>query len=216
MRVLLLLVLFTGVFFPLNYDEAIEKLTDSFDNKLETFRAEVTQEVKIADMTEAQVLKGTITIKKPDKILLEYTSPVKQNIISDGKTLWVYFKEQNQVIVQEVAAGENKDNIIFQLPKYLKYLKDRYVGSLKEEEKYEDKEAVLMEFVPKTEGEDFTRIKLWVDKEKWLPFSTTVYIGESNSITVRFSNIRTNETTEDSVFDFKIPEGVEQITSLLQ
>jgi len=216
MRVLLFLLLFTGAFFPLNYDEAIEKLTDSFNNKLETFRAEVTQEVKMADMTEPQVLKGKITIKKPDKIMLEYTTPVKQDIISDGKTLWVYFKEQNQVIVQDVAKGENKDNIIFQLPKYLKYLTDKYVGSLKEEEKYEEKDAVLMEFVPKTDGEDFTRIKLWVDKEKWLPFSTTVYIGENNSITVKFSDIKTNETVEDSIFDFTIPEGVEKITSLLE
>ena len=216
MRVLLFLLLFTGAFFPLNYDEAIEKLTDSFNNKLETFRAEVTQEVKMADMTEPQVLKGKITIKKPDKIMLEYSMPVKQDIISDGRTLWVYFKEQNQVIVQDVAKGENKDNIIFQLPKYLKYLTDKYVGSLKEEEKYEEKDAVLMEFVPKTDGEDFTRIKLWVDKEKWLPFSTTVYIGENNSITVKFSDIKTNETVEDSIFDFTIPEGVEKITSLLE
>jgi len=216
MRVLLLLFLFTGLVFPLNYDEAIEKLTDSFNNKLETFRADVTQEVKMADMAEPQVLTGKITIKKPDKIMLEYTAPVKQDIISDGKTLWVYFKEQNQVIVQDVSGGENKDNIIFQLPKYLKFLKEKYVGSLKEEEKYEEKEAVLLEFVPKTEWEDFTRIKLWVDKENWLPFSTTVYVGESNCITVRFSNIKTNETAEDSVFDFKVPEGVEKITSLLQ
>src|SRR3989339_197931 len=192
MRIILILLLFSEMVFPLNYDEAIENLT------------------------ETQILKGTITIKKPDKIMLEYTSPVKQNIISDGKTLWVYFKEQNQVIVQAVSGMENKDNIIFQLPKYLKYLKDKYVGSLKEEEKYEEKGAVLLEFVPKKEGEDFTRIKLWVDKEKWLPFSTTVYIGENNSITVRFSNIRTNEMTDDSVFNFKLPEGVEKITSLLQ
>lgn len=216
LKYLLILAVLTGNMFALNYDEAFEKLMDNFKNKLETFRADVTQEVKLADMTEPQVLKGTVAIKKPDKLLLEYTSPVKQNIISDGKTLWIYFKEQNQVIVQDISDVKSKDNIIFQLPKYLEYLKEKYIGSLKEEEKHDDVEAVLMEFVPKSEGEDFTKITLWADKEKWLPLSSTVYVGDSNSITVKFSNIKTNETIEDSFFDFQVPEGVEKITSLLE
>ncbi len=200
----------------LNYDEALEKLLDSFRNKLENFRADVTEEVKLGDMSEPKLLRGTMTVKAPGKLLLEYTAPVKQSIISDGKTLWIYFKEQNQVVIQDVSEVKSKDNIIFQLPKYLEYLKEKYIGSLKEEEKHDEVEAVLLEFVPRDEGEDFTKITLWADKEKWLPLSSTVFIGDGNSITVKFSKIKTNELLEDSLFDFKVPEGAEKITSLLR
>jgi len=213
---LILLFVFFSSMSALNYDEAFGKLMNNVKNKMETFRADVTQEVKISDMSESRILTGTVAIKKPDKLLLIYTVPVKQNIISNGKTIWIYFKEQNQVIVQDVSEIKGKDNNIFQLQKYLEYLKSKYIGSLKEEKKYEGIEAVLLEFVPKGEVEDLSRITLWVDKKKWLPIASTVHIGEGNSITVKFSNIKTNETLDDSLFDFKIPEGTEKITSLLQ
>jgi len=216
MKNIILLLVLTSCCFSINYSEALEKLTDSFNNKLETFRADVTQEVRISDMGEAQVLTGSITVKKPNKIMLEYRTPVKQDIISNGKTLWMYFKDKKQVIVQDMQTGENKNNIVFQLPRYLSYLKENYTGSLKEEEKPETKNSLLLEFLPKTKNEDFTLIKLRVDKEKWLPLTTTVFIGEGNSITVSFFNIKTNEITEDSVFEFKIPKGTEKINSLLE
>ncbi|MEI6846200.1 MAG: outer membrane lipoprotein carrier protein LolA, partial [Candidatus Firestonebacteria bacterium] len=173
MKKIILLLVFTGCCFSLNYSEALEKLTDSFNNKLETFRADVTQEVRIADMGEGQVLSGSITVKKPNKIMLEYRTPVKQDIISNGKTLWMYFKDKNQVIVQDMQAVENRNNIVFQLPRYLSYLKENYTGSLKEEKKPAPKNSLLLEFLPKTKNEDFTLIKLLVDKEKGLPLTTT-------------------------------------------
>ncbi len=214
----LFVIILLGHMFALNYDEAFEKLRVSFKKNLETFRADITQEVKIADISQTQILSGKITVKKPDKLLLEYSAPVKQSIISDGKTFWIYLQEQNQVIVQASAAVKSKNNIIFQLPRYIEYLKKKYIGSLKEEEPHDGVEAVLLEFVPKggVEEQDFAKIVLWVDKEKWLPLSSTVYIDRENSITVKFSNIKTAEKLEDSMFEFKIPEGTEKITSLLE
>lgn len=214
-KALLLTAVLTGFMFSLNFDETMEKLTDNVNSKLKTFCADVTQEIKIADMAESRILKGEVTIKNPDKIFIKFTAPDKQDIISDGKTLWIYLKEQNQVIIQKVSSHKGIDNSIFQLPKFLEYLKKKYNGSIKPEENNGKNESVLLEFAPKNDGEDFTGIKLRVDKEKWLPLSSTVYMGEGNSIAVYFYNIKTNEKIEDFVFDFKLPEGAEKITSML-
>src|SRR5262245_1251221 len=41
--------------------------------------------------------QGTVYLKKGGRLRWEYTEPTKQEIVSDGKTLWIYTPQLNQV-----------------------------------------------------------------------------------------------------------------------
>ncbi len=46
--------------------------------------------------------RGRIWIKGPDKMRWEFQSPEKQILVSDGKTIWYYTPDLNQVMVGKV------------------------------------------------------------------------------------------------------------------
>lgn len=45
---------------------------------------------------------GSLILSRPDKFMLEYTSPAEQKYISNGKTIWIYDVELEQVSIKEL------------------------------------------------------------------------------------------------------------------
>ncbi|MFH1823795.1 MAG: outer membrane lipoprotein carrier protein LolA [Candidatus Firestonebacteria bacterium] len=202
--------------YALNVDEVINNLTESMKNKMNSFEADVEQVICISDMEDPQKMKGNITFKKPGMMCLDYTEPNKQFVISDGKTIWIYFPAMRQVIVQDISEVKNKEYFLFQFDLFIDSIKSRFETKLLKEEKMENKETVLVEFIPRDEHSEFSKISGLFDKEKWLPIHLSVYYNELSNISITFKNFKLNSEVKTDIFDFKIPEGVEVISSLLK
>ena len=61
-----------------------------------------TQKTTYSDSNEITLSMGLIWIQGPDKMRWEYQIPEKQLLISDGKTLWYYTPDLNQVMTGSV------------------------------------------------------------------------------------------------------------------
>ena len=70
--------------------------------KEEAFNGRFTQKTTYTDSNETTLSMGLIWIQGPDKMRWEYQIPEKQILISDGKTLWYYTPDLNQVMTGSV------------------------------------------------------------------------------------------------------------------
>ena len=180
---------------------------------MDTFRADVLQTISISDLEAPQQLKGQLVLKKPDKFSVEYSKP-KQQVKCNGKNVWIYMQEENQVIVQDLKEFKAKENILFGFNSFTERLKSDFVNVLIF--KNSAKNIVEVESVPKNDAFNLSRIRFTIDTLKWLPLKITVYYSDNNYISVAFTKPLINEKLKQGFFEFKIPEDATIINQPLQ
>lgn len=77
------------------------KSLESFMKNAQAGKAEFTQSVtapaKAGQEARTKVSSGTFEFQRPGKFKFNYTKPFEQVIVADGKTLWLYDVDLNQV-----------------------------------------------------------------------------------------------------------------------
>ena len=92
----------------LSADAVVANVEARYD--CESFSAEFDQTSTLKAMNITDSATGRAVFKRPRKMHWEYTNPVPQKIISDGKTLWIYKPEDNQVIIGQAPVFFAKGN----------------------------------------------------------------------------------------------------------
>jgi outer membrane lipoprotein carrier protein len=128
-----------------------------------------------------------------------------QTVICDGKTIWTYIKESNEV---QVNALENKDDALTPsklLTSYNSNYKSKIIKS-------DDPTAEAVELIPNT-SKNFTKAILGIDKAKKQIKSFTLYDKSGNTFTYKVKTYLTDTpvTDADFTFDAKKFPGVEII-----
>jgi outer membrane lipoprotein carrier protein len=195
----------------LTAEEIIDKMLAAYKDKVSTVRCELEQTLFISEMESVQKMKGTLTLKKPDKFFVEYNEPMKQLVKCNGKTMWLYFPATKQVIVQDAEDLKNKENILFGFTSFAEKLKKDYTNKAPEDPGSD--KVYTIESAPKGEFTEFTKLIFQVDRETYLPVKISVYTSDTDYIAVSFSNMKINDEVRDEVFDFKMPEDAVIISS---
>jgi len=68
----------------------------------ELMQGRFTQTTTFADSTDTMVASGRIWLQGPDKMRWEYAEPEKQVLVSDGRNIWYYTSDLNQVMTGSV------------------------------------------------------------------------------------------------------------------
>lgn len=132
-------------------------------------------------------------------------SAAGQTVICDGKTIWTYISESNEV---QVNALENKDDALTPsklLTSYNSSYKSKIIKS-------DDPAVESVELIP-NEGKNFTKAILGIDKVKKQVKSFTLFDKSGNTFTYRIKTYLTDTPVTDADFTFdarKFP-GVEVI-----
>jgi outer membrane lipoprotein carrier protein len=74
----------------------------SFYNKTKTYQADFKQEYLIKMHNQKKTSDGRVVFEKPGKMSFTYSQPNGNRVVSDGKTLKVYEKENQQMFEQAV------------------------------------------------------------------------------------------------------------------
>lgn len=163
----------------------------------------------------------------------QYDSPTTQTIVSDGETLWVYLPENNQVIVsdrEQLSQADQNDPLAF-LTGLGNLSRDFAINWAMPNQDIEGN--FVLEMTPRRTSSLISKLIIVVDRYAVAGFkkrnredaaapkehgnlrfpilSTTVYDPNGNSTVIKFNNLRLNQGTPDSSFDFIIPEGVEVV-----
>src|SRR5678809_1506526 len=79
-------------------DDVVREI-EAVYGRMTDLRADFTQTAFNKSLNQSIPARGTVYLKKGGKLRWEYTEPTPQEIVSDGKTLWVYTPTLSQVNV---------------------------------------------------------------------------------------------------------------------
>jgi len=176
-------------------------------NKLEKERKEIEtgsfdfeQKIVIKPTLEERLIKGSIKFKSPDKLYIEYVRPYPQTIVCNGKKVWFYLPEYNQVSIQSVDRLEELMGLDLGLFFWASGIRD--LENYAQEVVEEKGESYKVKLSPKTgDGAD---IILVVSKKYWLPVETEVSDGYT-VVSTCLENILKNPKVSNEIFEFNIP-----------
>jgi len=195
------LVVFTISGFAQNDKKATDILDEvSAKTKLyKTIKIDFTYAMDNAKEKIHDKFKGTL-ISKGDKYKL---TAAGQDVISDGKTMWTYLKDANEVQINN--AGEDDDS--FTPTKLLSGYGNDYKSKFIEEKGNNQ----VIELYPLKKGKTFTKVQLTIDKIKKQISKFIIYDRNGSTFSYIVDKFVADQAIADNVFSFNIAEhpGVE-------
>jgi len=169
-------------------------------NTIKTASFDFEQKIFIKSTLEEKLVKGSIKFKSPDKLYAEYILPYPQIIVCNGKKIWFYLPEYNQVSMQSAGRLEELMGPDLGVFFWATGIRDR--EDYKKELLEEKNEDFRIKLIPETE--DGVEVILVVSKKYWLP----VEIEVSDNFTVvstHLANIEKNPKVTNEIFEFRMP-----------
>lgn len=186
----------------------VSRLQDNY-KEIKDYRASFVQEAKIKGYPRAQRSSGEVFYKKPGMMRWNYDKPESQEIVTDGKVLWMYTPSLDQVMKADFAMTSQSKVAEAFLSGMGNISKDFNIAIENAKDKKSD---IILMLIPKDESDPVKSLELSVDRE-------TIYVRKSvmtdiygNVTSVLLSDFRVNTGIKKKLFDFVPPEGVEIIT----
>jgi outer membrane lipoprotein carrier protein len=180
-------------------EEELSSVLSSSDH----FKADFYQQVIDADDVIIQEASGFFALKKPGRFKWHYKSPISQQIVADGRNLWMFDIDLAQVTVQPI------DDALGSAPIML-LTENKPLA-----EDFEIREMSMafglkwIALVPRIKDTEFYRIEIGVDGEDIREMK--LYDHFDQTTVIRFSNIQYDAMLDDSNFKFVIPQGVDVV-----
>jgi outer membrane lipoprotein carrier protein len=176
-------------------------------SRMTDLKAEIAQTSFNKSLNQTIPAAGTVYLKKGGKLRWEYTEPTRQVIVSDGKTIWLYTPQLNQVNTgpaPEALAGP-AGSFLSGLGKLREHFNVRLLNPAQPK----DAEGnVVLDLSPKQPLPTLTRLILSLDPNGWQVRKAVVYDQFENTVTMKFSKLAINSGLEDKLFAFVTPKGV--------
>jgi outer membrane lipoprotein carrier protein len=188
-------------------DERVTAIVEKIEARYAVggFTASFVQASTLKAMEITDTATGRLWAKHPAKMRWEYDSPERQTIVTDGKELWIYRPDDNQVMIGGAP-------ILFEGGKGAGFLADmqslreRFDISLGESE---IEGYHLLRLVPRKKTPDLVLVRLYVLDTTYdvVEVVTTNVYGDETRI--RMDDIRFQQSIDDTLFEFDIPPGVD-------
>lgn len=182
--------------------------------RINDFHARFVQEATVRALDEVQRADGEVWLKKPGKMRWNYYRPDKQEIVSNGIKMWFYNHEEKQVVessLTDVMENPTTTTLLSGLGNIKKQFNARFSDSAFPDENG----SYLVDLTPKGNrgDEGYDKVTIAIDKKNM--FVRTIYLYDpfGNLTKVRLEDMEINKGIPDSLFDFKVPKGVELIKS---
>jgi outer membrane lipoprotein carrier protein len=182
--------------------DGVSSLRDFFNNTT-TMRAQFSQVVNDKQGRKEQEVEGTMQLQRPNKFRWDYKKPYEQQIVSDGKDVFLYDTELQQVTVRELsktlgsspaamlAGGQNVEKSF----------------TLKNATRKDGLTWVLA--LPKDKESGFDRVLLGFKADKLRKME--LYDSFNHITHITFNEVERNPKLEDTTFLFTPPKGVDVV-----
>jgi len=179
------------------------KSLKAFYHDTNAMRAKFVQAVTDSQGEVIQEVEGTMQLQRPNKFRWDYHKPYEQQIISDGKEVFLYDTDLEQVTVRSLSQtlGTSPASLL--------------AGGAKVEQSFELKDIKgedgldWVEALPKGEGSGYERILLGFKGSDLRKME--LLDSFKNTTSIAFSAVERNPQLEIADFLFKTPEGVDVI-----
>ena len=184
-------------------DEVIRGLETAYGRMID-LKAEFGQSSFNKSLNQTIPAQGVVSLKRGGKLRWEYSEPTKQEIVSDGKTLWVYTPSLNQVNTgpaPEALAGP-AGSFLAGLGKVREHFTVRFLNPAQPRDADGN---VALDLTPKQPLPTLSRLLLSVDSKQWEVKKAVVYDQFENTVAMRFTKVTMNSGLSDKLFTFVPP-----------
>lgn len=184
------------------YADGVSSLLDFFNNTT-SMRAKFHQTVLDKRGRKTQEVDGTMMLQRPNKFRWDYQKPYEQQIISDGKQVFLYDTDLQQVTVRELS------NAIGSSPAAM------LAGGENVEKSFTLKNAVRKDgltwvlALPKDKESGYDRVLLGFKAEKLRKME--LYDSFNHITHITFDDVERNPELQVSNFLFTPPKGVDVV-----
>ena len=152
--------------------------------------------------------RGTVVIKKPDRMRWVYTTPERKEFVSDGLKVYSYFPLDRQVIVTNVPPDDQATTPAA----FLAGRGDIARDFTAEFDETSVEGATALKLTPRRSEPEYEYLVVAVDPVTLQIRALTTRDRQGGDSTLTFSNLKENQGVADRVFVFRIPRGVDVIT----
>ncbi|MEE4197939.1 MAG: outer membrane lipoprotein carrier protein LolA [Bacteroidales bacterium] len=202
--------LFISTFALAQQDPEAKVILDKLSEKTKSYQniqSDFTIEYKNIKDNSYNTSKGSITVKG-DKYRLNFMG---SESLYNGKTLWSYVAEVNEVNISE---PEQNDKDIFSNPQeiFTIYTKD-FKYQLMDQFSESGISKAIIDLYPNDIEEDYSRIRLEINTDKYQLKSVTIFGKDGSHYLINFNHYQTNLDIDSTYFTFNPSDypGVEVI-----
>lgn len=174
-----------------------------FMNGVKTLDATFTQEV-VNDRGQITATSfGSLKLSRPGKFRWEYLQPMPQLIVSDGRKLWIYDKELEQVTVRPLKSALGSS------PAAILTNRSNLENNFTILEAPQKLGLSWVDLRPKSKGGDFSKVLIGLDDAGVQAMDLYDQFGQVTMI--RFQESRFNTPLSGGLFNFTPPPGADVI-----
>jgi outer membrane lipoprotein carrier protein len=177
---------------------------EAYLGSLKTLSAEFVQVVRNRDGQIVDRATGTLSLSRPDRFRWDYREPYVQTIVADGRKLWLYDSDLEQVTVRSLEAGLGSTPAM--LLSGSGKVGDSFVAGAVEG----DGGWTWCRLQPKASASDFERVSLAFDARGELA-AMELFDKLGQSTRIDFGNLRRNVALDARLFRFVPPKGADVI-----
>lgn len=191
-----------GLFFSLTLNAGNNPL-DVFLDGLETFSADFEQKLIDSSGEVLETSKGSVLLRRPGMFSWSYREPYTQEIISDGKSLWVYEEDLEQVTISDASAAvEDTPALIFSG----RYSIDEHYVIYEVED---DAGLAWLELTPRNIEAQYRALRLAFAGAELSGMILLDSLGQT--LLISFENTRRNPDLERQLFRFTPADNIDVI-----
>lgn len=177
---------------------------------IESLTADFQQELLNEQGATLQQAKGQMSLKKPGQFRWEVQGKDPRLVVSNGKKVWDYDKDLEQVTIQKISKAESRAPIFFLTGDVSTLKNDFKIAKLTEKNKTCMKNSEqCFELIPKTEHSPFQSIRVGFKNKILNELEMSDQLGQKSFF--MFSDAKLNAPLPDTQFQFVVPKGVDVV-----
>jgi outer membrane lipoprotein carrier protein len=196
---------------PAQDTAAILKRTAEVYQGIRSMRADFTMVVENPLLRSRNTSRGTLHQRQPDRLLLDFTEPAGDRIVSDGTYFWVYYPSVSPDQVIRTPASQAGTGGVDLQAQFVGDPTAKFRYTLEGSEAVGGRPAHVFTLVPR-ERTGYDELKVWIDARDSLV--RRFELTEPNGTVRRFefSSIERNPSLGDELFRFTPPPNVRVVT----
>ena len=181
---------------------------EAFIKSARTGRADFTQAVtapsKAGQPARSKTSSGQFAFQRPGKFRFDYQKPFVQTIVADGKTLWLYDADLNQVTERQQAQvlGQTPAALIAAASDLRALQADFTLAAEPERDGLQWVKAT-----PKVKDGQLQQVLVGFDGNALAALEILDSFGQRSVL--KFSRVEVNPAVSPGAFDFKVPAGTD-------
>lgn len=183
-------------------DPGLQRLQD-FLTGVTTMRADFRQRVVDSRQQVVEDSAGRLLMQRPGRFRWDYQQPYARVIVADGKKLWLYEADLEQVIIRQLEEG------IGDTPAALLTGKQNVLERFNVSRSWKADGLQWVALAPKAADADFAAVRLGFEGLKLVNLQLDDRLGQQTQL--EFSRVEINPRLDDGSFHFDIPPGADVI-----